>query len=276
MWFTQNYVNSCLAWAALHQTDPRQGMMPVVGVAKGPWVPPPSSESTWNPLKNPFCPGRSTVWCLAPVLVSTCSVSYWASTVSRVSVPSSPHRPGDSRRPRCPLTTLRLLTRRPENARNIRSHLNVLTTKCSPECFDLLRNMLCCPLARIKHSIYMKIFSIQVFGTPLRNTATGQVMGRDGSWWEEGRVWTQTREDFSFRGRDTDRAGRQGLDISKTYYHKQDTWCQHNYLNVCPEICSYHLTHLIPASADQWGVLNTINKYFQNSFAKQCKVFLPS
>ena len=107
-------------------------------------------------------------------------------------------------------------------------------------------------------------------------TATGQVMGRDGSWWEEGRVWTQTREDFSFRGGETDRAGRQGLDISKTYYHKQDTWCQHNYLNVCPEIGSYHLTHLIPASADQWRLLNTINKYFQNSFAKQCKVFLPS
>ena len=60
MWFSQNYVNSCLAWAAPLQTDPRQGMMPVVGVAKGHWVPPPSSESTWNPLKNPFCPGRST------------------------------------------------------------------------------------------------------------------------------------------------------------------------------------------------------------------------
>ena len=70
---------------------------------------------------------------VARVLVSTCSVSYWASTVSSLlSGRGSPRRPGDSRRPRWPLTTLRLLSRRPENARNIRRHLNVLTTKCSP------------------------------------------------------------------------------------------------------------------------------------------------
>ena len=163
MWFTQNYVNSCLAWAAPLQTDPRQGMMPVVGVAKGPWVPPSSSESTWNPLKNPFCPGRSTWLWLAPVLVSTCSVSYWASTVSRVSGPGSPHRPGDSRRPCCPLTTLRLLSRRPENARNIRRHLNVLTTKCSPECFHLLINMLCCPLTMINIVQHENLSSVSRF-----------------------------------------------------------------------------------------------------------------
>ena len=112
-------------------------------------------------------------------------------------------------------------------------------------------------------------------------TATGQVMGRDGSWWEEGRVWTQTREDFSFRGGETDRAGRQGLDISKTYYHKQDTWCQHNYLNVCPEIAPYHW-YIASASPDP-GYTNIIDieiihfwNNWTNSFAKQCKVFLPS
>ena len=96
------------------------------------------------------------------------------------------------------------------------------------------------------HSIQQSLFKsgFENFWTPLRNTATGQVMGRDGSWWEGGEGLEGG--DFSFR------EGR--LDISKTYYHKQDTWCQHNYLNVCPEIAPYHLTHLTRASAAQrWG-----------------------
>ena len=85
-------------------------------------------------------------------------------------------------------------------------------------------------------------------------TATGQVMGRDGSWWE-GRTGGEGLEE----GEGTQVSGerRLGVDISKTHYHKQDTWCQHNYLNVCPEIAPYHW-YIASASPDP-GYTNIID-----------------
>ena len=38
--------------------------------------------------------------------------------------------------------------------------------------------------------------------------------------------------EMSLDGRGGEGRGGENLDISKTYYHKQDRWCQHNYLNV--------------------------------------------